>query len=82
MSLSDEQSSTVPYHFRQVWTRQVTNRRVTRGKPRADVARGLRILIKKLQNLSVNRKINLLSLINSSLAHVLLYHFIVKSWAD
>jgi hypothetical protein len=35
--------------------------------------RGVQILIKnKLQDLSVNRKMNLLSLINPSLAHVLL----------
>jgi hypothetical protein len=58
----------VPYHFRQVWTRRVTNRRVTCAKP--DVAWGVRILIKKLQNPSVNRETNLINLINPSLAHV------------
>ena len=36
-------------------------------------------LIKKLQNLLVNRETNLLSLINPSLTHVLLLHHIVKS---
>jgi hypothetical protein len=35
---------------------------------------------KQIQNPSVNRETNLLSLINPSLAHVLLWHFIVKSY--